>query len=357
MEKVQCILVGILVVLVCVFCGICILHRNRESTFTGLTDQAKTFLAGQKDIFPFRILCDQNRNFIPFVALTAFFRTAADRQRYKDFLSHGIHVIGYTSYKTFPKRISDDTGDNLTMEDTFDYTGNIHTWIVCFKNPMEYGFTSKNALLEMSESDFKDPEKNVENKDKQYDCIYSCLDDDENSCPMNGWNAVNRNFDLALKCFPIMVHEFNLQILVVGRRHCGLEEKYPGNITVVKMLPYNEFQDRLKSSRFLFIPNVYDASPRVVTEAISKDIPVLMNRNIVCGSKYITPKTGVLFTDQYDIRSSLKELMNGIAIGTFSPAQWWSQNYSRSKSGKKFRNFLHTVYPGTLDTATEVQFM
>ena len=33
-----------------------------------------------------------------------------------------------------------------------------------------------------------------------------------------------------------------------------------------------------------------------------KNIPILMNRNIVCGSKYINNETGEFFKDEYDIR-------------------------------------------------------
>jgi hypothetical protein len=360
MKKTKPFFVILLVVIILVL-SVCtsIYFWKKYSGFGNLTDQAKTFLENQKEIFPFRLLCDENRNYVPFVALTAFFRTDADRQRYKDFLSHGIEVIGYTSYKTFPKPISDGTGDQSTVEDPFEYTGEIKTWVVCFKNLEEYGFTNTNNLLEMSESDFKDPVPPPYSTNKQYDCIYSCLQDDDNSCPLDGWNAVNRNFNLALKCFPIMVKEFNLKILVVGRLHCGLEELYPNNITVVNMLPYHEFQENLKNSKFLFIPNIYDASPRVVTEAISNNVPVLMNRSIVCGSKYITPQTGVLFTDEYDIRGSLKkmnQLTTDISAGTVSPASWWSEHYNVSDSGTKFRNFLHAIYPGRLDTVKEVRF-
>jgi hypothetical protein len=72
------------------------------------------------------LLCDENRNFIPIVALTAFFRTQKDIDRYNTYIKKGLKVIGYTSYKTFPKPISDDSADNQTLNDTFQYT-NIKT--------------------------------------------------------------------------------------------------------------------------------------------------------------------------------------------------------------------------------------
>ena len=312
---------------------------------------SKSSFSSNKSIFPFRQLCNEKREIIPIVALTSFFRNDKDIQRYNDYISNGIIVIGYTSYKSFPKPISDDSLDKNTLDDTFEYTKKIKNWVCCFKNPINYGFTNYNNLLEMSESDFIDASSDI-GLDKKYDFIYNCLPDDANTCPLNGWNAINRNFNLALKCFPIMINEFNLKILVIGRLNCGLEELYKDNIEVIGQLPYNEFQNKLKESKYLFIPNIYDASPRVITEAISKNIPVLMNSSILCGSKYINYETGEFFTDEYDIRLSLKNLLNK----NISPKKWWEQNYSKSKSGIKFKNWLYNFYPDILKNTTEVLF-
>jgi hypothetical protein len=306
----------------------------------------------EQSLFPFRLLCNEKRELIPVVALTAFFRTDIDRKRYKEYVANGTKVIGYTSYKTFPKAIQDGTGDDENLKDTFKYTDEIKNWVCCFNDPSAYGFTDKNTLLEMSESDFRDVAPHT--TEKKYDFVYVCLQDEDNSCPLNGWNAVNRNFNLALKCFPIMVNKFNLKILVIGRLNCGLEEMYGDSVEVVGFLPWNEFQEKLRQSKYLFVPNVYDASPRVVTEAISQDLAVLMNRNIVCGSKYITPETGELFTDENDV----SEHINSMLGREMHPQEWWKQNYSVKASGVKFRNFLSSVYPDVpkIQSAQEVHF-
>ena len=85
----------------------------------------------------------------------------------------------------------------------FDYTANIKNWLCCFKDKKKYGFTDYNNIMDISESDFYDIDSDPK-LDKKYDFIYIC-NKDSDSCPLNGWNAVNRNFDLALKCFPIMI--------------------------------------------------------------------------------------------------------------------------------------------------------
>jgi len=339
-----------------IFIFFIILYIVINSTFspfgsTNTEDKRIKLLKDDTQHFPFRFLYDENHNLLPIVAITAFFRSPDDEKRYRNYVSNGIKVIGVTAYKTFPKPISDGTGDQGTVDDKFEYLKEIKDWLCCFKSPEHYGFNSSHNIIEMSESDFKDIDLS-ESSEKKYDFVYSCLEDDKNSCPANGWNYINRNFDLAQKCFPIMIDEFKLKILVIGRLNCGLEEKYKENIEVLGFLPYHEFQEKLKQSKYLFVPNIYDASPRVVTEAISKDIPVLMNRSIVCGSKYINNETGELFTDEHDLRYHLKRLLGR----NISPKKWWKEHYGYSSSGVKFKNFLNGIFPDIVGSIKEVHF-
>ena len=312
-----------------------------------------------KRIFPFRYFQDKNNQILPFVAICGFFRDEEARQKYIEYKRNGIHIFGITAYKTFPKKIMDGTGDGDTKNDTFDYLGNIKNWLCCFYHPNEYGFTNQHNILNMSESDFYNAEEEKEyevNVSKKYDFIYSCLKDDDH-CPLDGWNAVNRNFRLARECFKIMVNEYGLKGLVVGRIGCGLEEEFGGKIEVTDMLEFNVFQDKLRESRFLFVPNIYDASPRVIAEALIKNVPILMNRHIVCGSKYINHETGEFFNDEYDIRYSLDSLF--AKIEKISPRKWWKKNYSTDKMERKLRDFLNNAFPNTnaLDYVSHIKFV
>lgn len=306
--------------------------------------------------FPYRYLKDQDGRLLPIVTVTGFFRDQKTEDLYYEYINNGIKVIGVTAYKTFPKKITDPSEDKYHLSSSFDYVHNIKNWLCCMKNPDQYGFTSENKLIDISESDFYDVDDAPATK--KYDVIYSCLNDqdtEEKPCPADGWNAINRNFQLAQECFPIMIQEYGLKILVMGRTKCGLEERFGQNIETIDFLPYHEFQDKLRQSRMLFVPNIYDASPRVVAESIIKGLPVLMNRKIVCGTKYVNEETGELFTDQYDIRGALDNLLK--RMPTMSPKKWWSQNYGRKTAGKRFRDFLAECYPETIgQSVQEVYF-
>ena len=304
--------------------------------------------------FPFRYFQDSDSNLLPFVAVCGFFRDESAKQKYYEYIENGIHVFGITAYKSFPRIITDGTEGDYETNDDFDYTGNIKNWLCCFNRPHEYGFTDENNLIVMSESDFYDAQDATVTK-KKYDFIYVCLKDSTPNCPINGWNAVNRNFKLAKKCFPIMINEYGMNGLVVGRVDCGLEGIYGDKLEVTDMLEYHVLQERMSQSRFLFVPNIFDASPRVISECITKNVPVLMNKDILCGSKYITYETGEFFESEYDLRPALNKLLN--KMDSISPKEWWKKNYGTDKAEKKLRDFLNQAFPGPLSNIINVKFV
>ena len=334
-------------------------YLNAESkegmTSDELDEYVQIFNEKENRMFPFRYFTDENDRVLPMVAVTGFFREKAAEDLYNEYIENGIYVFGITAYKSFPNRdLMDPTEGEYERNDTFDYTGNIQDWLCCFNDPAANGFTEWNRTVDISESDFYNAEDDsVLSVPKKYDFIYIC-NKDSDECPLDGWNAVNRNFDLAKKCFPIMCSEFGLKGLVVGRENCWLEnEEYGSYLEVVGWLEWSDLQDKMREARFLFVPNVFDASPRVVAECITKNLHVLMNRKIMCGFKYINYNTGELFNDETDIRQALTNLLAKPAA--VSPKKWWSDNYSQDTSQKRLRDFLASAAP--LDDVERVKFI
>ena len=334
-------------------------NLNRESMKDSqeFEKYLNSFKEKENRIFPFRYFTDENDKVLPFVAVTGFFRDKKAEDRYNEYIKNGINVFGITAYKSFPNReLMDSTEGEYERNDTFDYVSKIRDWLCCFKNAEDNGFTDFNRLIDISESDFYDAENDsVLNIPKKYDFIYICNKDGDN-CPLDGWNAFNRNFELAKKCFPIMCSEFGLKGLIVGREDCGLEkEEYGKYLEIVGWLDWMTLQEKMRESKFLFVPNIYDASPRVVAECLIKNLQVLMNRNIVCGFKYINYYTGELFNNENDVRQALTNLLAKPA--KVSSKKWWSENYSQEKSQKRLKDFLAECYPGTLDNVKKVKFI
>ena len=290
--------------------------------------------------FPFRQLGDELDNKLPIICVTAFFRKDDHKKKYEKYLTNGMYMIGCTAYKSFPRKIYDVSEDRYHHRDNFDYTKNIRDWMCCLNlsyDSNRYGFTDWNRMIDISESDFYDvdPHHTV----KKYDFIYIC-NKDSDSCPADGWNTINRNFDLAKRCFPIMTEMGLKRGLIVGRVGCNLEKLYP-EFTITDFLQWKEMQQRMKESKFLFVPNIYDASPRVVAECLTKGLPVLMNRGILCGYKYINNHTGEFFTDHHDIGVSLESLIDRIDRHMYDTRKWWKDNYGVERSGERLRNFIY----------------
>jgi hypothetical protein len=334
-----------------------ILIFNKEAIYELFTNSKLelTFNNKENRIFPFRYFTDSQNKILPFVAVTGFFRDENAKKKYYEYINNGIHVFGITAYKSFPNREMLDESEGIyeRNEDDFNFTKNIKNWLCCFKDKEKYGFTNENNIIDISESDFYNAETDI-NTEKKYDFIYIC-NKDSDTCPLNGWNSINRNFDLALKCFPIMINDFKLKGLVVGRENCGLEEKYGDKIEVIGWLEWHVLQEKMRQSKILFMPNIYDASPRVIAECLTKNVSVLMNENILCGYKYINYETGNFFTDDIDLVPALTKLLD--RIDKISPRDWWLKNYSQEISYKKLRNFLADAFKDSLDNIDQVKFI
>lgn len=65
-----------------------------------------------------------------------------------------------------------------------------------------------------------------------------------------------------------------------GIKKCAIPESCHGKMIQTGYINQFKYFDYLKRSRFQFLPQVHDASPRVSTQALTYDVPMLMNRNI-----------------------------------------------------------------------------
>ena len=229
----------------------------------------------------------------------------------------------------------------------------VKAWLHCFRKPEDYIQTPTYLKDEpriylpnmlMTEADLKNPSEYKYDPDieKEYDFIYICLNDNSNCT--DGWQATARNWELAKKCLIVMCRDFNLKGLLVGRENCDITDFCEGLITVKNLLPYHEFQNELKKSRILLAPNIEDASPRVITEAMLYNIPVLVNYNILGGFHNVIPGvTGEFFTNENDIVESLNKILKNYDV--YTGREWYVKNRGRENSGKILAKFLIDTFP------------
>jgi hypothetical protein len=99
----------------------------------------------------------------------------------------------------------------------------------------------------------------------------------------------------------------------------------------------------VNQARWVFLPQVCDASPRVSTQGLVMNKPLLMNRNIMGGWKYLIPgQTGEFFHDMSDFKGSLRRILDNTRGGTspYRPLDFVKDNYGNAHSGKRLYDFV-----------------
>ncbi len=298
--------------------------------------------------FPFKNFRDDKGALINIILISAPFRTDDHEKMYEEYKNKGMHFCGISSYLDFPDYIINPHESRFHEERKHDYYKMVTTWIHCFRNPCPALKNSGLPLLLMSEADLKDhrgyykPDPAIQ---KEYDFMYICLDDDDTGKTCKpGWNWYNRNWDLAKKCLVVMCQKFNLKGVIMGRTNCEYTDLCSGIVKTMPFLPFHEFQKEMQKCRFLFAPNISDASPRVLTEALCYNMPILVNENIIGGWHNVVPGvTGEFFTDEFNIIPALEKITRNYA--TYQARDWYCNNRGQEIAGGQMAQFLKDNYP------------
>lgn len=290
--------------------------------------------------FPFKNILDEKNNRLNIILISAPFRTEQHEKIYEKLKERGLYFCGISSYLDFPKKIHNPFEDKFHETRGHNYAEMVQAWLYCFREiPMELSYL---PLLFMTEADLKDttsykPDPSIK---KEYDFIYVCLDDNDKCDP--GWQSYNRNWELGKKCLEVMCSQFRLKGIIVGRNNCKFTDSCTGIVKTLPLMPFHEFQREMQKCRFIFAPNISDASPRVLTEAMCYNMPVLVNYNIVGGWHNVIPEvTGEFFTNEVDIIPALKKILSI----DYHPREWYEKNRGHQISGGKLAEFLKKQYP------------
>jgi hypothetical protein len=209
-------------------------------------------------------------------------------------------------------------------------------WCHCFRDPDAYLPPGLPRLLLSSGSDFTDVERVTrlggweDAPVKRWDLIYSCLP--------NWFNDLQKNWNLGRACVERLAEELNLRILLVGRHEAADVPRHP-NIEVRPQLGWTELLACTARSRMAFLPNELDASPRVLTEALVLDVPVLVNTNILGGWKYVNEDTGRFFTDEYDVVAAAEQVL----AMPVRPRDWYLEHSGPENSAPRLAEYLRRL--------------
>jgi len=246
-----------------------------------------------------------------------------------------ILFMGISSYNDYP----------LGTEFVNTFPGFLHM----MREP-EKAFPKHVKTILMSQSDFSLPEfpQRDYSIPKKYDFTYSASDCDVET-DGQGWCGWSKNWTFVRKALDVMCSpEFNLRGVLVATKNKANTRAYSlpaackgKMIQTTYLKNQQDYFNYLKNSRFAFLPQVHDASPRVSTQALAADVPILMNYHIMGGWKYINDKTGEFFHDMSDFKESLRKILKNSEIpDRYEPQKWVREHYGNERSGKRLFDFV-----------------
>lgn len=212
-------------------------------------------------------------------------------------------------------------------------------WFHPFKNPDDYWPKGTQGCL-MSESDFIDPMfvPCLPKAKAKWDYFYFTI---------GGGDGVDfKGFKVFLNMVPHL-HSAGLSgvVVVYGKHNKTAKSSYvfmkDHNIKIIRnALSYTEVGGMMSRCRFGIFPNIVDCSPRMLTESIVRNVPVLVNENILGGWKYINENTGVFFN-----KSNIKEGIQKVLHSKFDPRNDFMSKYGFINASAKFAEVLASRWP------------
>jgi hypothetical protein len=264
-------------------------------------------------------------------------------------MAAGHRLIGFTHYGPFPlySEAYDNRARGRPAEEGWQRpeVRACEAWAHCFRDPGRYLPPGPPRMF-ISGSDFVNEETAWQagcpggRPGKRWDLVYSCLPT---------WlNELQKNWDLGRACV-LRLASAGLRIAVAGRAGVPGLPPHP-NIDYLPQLPWETFMQVTASCRVAFLPNWWDASPCVITQALAVDVPVLVNRRILGGWKYVAAQTGAFFDDESDVVEAFFSILDG----DLHPRDWLREaGYGLGASARRLAAELRALGgPGSVDDLT-----
>jgi len=286
--------------------------------------------------YPFQPVRTERGQLVNIILVRSPFRSQKQRDLYQQYKDE-ILFIGICSFEDFPLPPPNPFSAKFPAD---EYVGLFPGFLHMFREP-EKIFPSHVKLLLMSQSDFALPQFR-QPEAKKYDFVFSGTDQDvHNDCV--GWSSFAKNWSFVKESLEVMCGEFGLTGVLVatkdkqGRKACTIPSSCEGKVTQTSFLDQRDFFSFVRQSRFAYVPQVHDASPRAAAQALALGTPVLMNWNLIGGWKYVNKNTGEFFHDMSDFRTALRRIMSK---HDYDPHKYMTEHYGDEIAGVKLKQFI-----------------
>eukprot|EP00937_MAST-01D_sp_MAST-1D-sp2_P004945 g4945.t1 len=261
--------------------------------------------------------------------------------------------LGISSFEDYPLPSGNPFSEPFAPD---RYAGLFPGWLHMFRpERARRVFPPHVKLLLMSQSNFAlpayPPRTDQDRLAAEFDFTYSGSDQDVASDCV-GWSSFAKNWTLVKQALAVMCGEYRLRGVLVatkdktGTRACTIPDSCRGLMLQTTYLDQRQYLDYVRRSRFQFLPQVHDASPRTAAQALALDVPVLMNAHISGGWKYVTEahgETGEFFHGMGDLRAVLDRLLakaKQAGPGAYAPQRWMRAHYGDELAGPRLLRFV-----------------
>ena len=222
---------------------------------------------------PFQSAVDESGQFVNIIFVHMMFYEDFHEQLFHKF-KHEILFLGIMSRDTFPY----PSPNPWSLQFPHDkYIGMFPGWLNMYREN-RINFPDHVKVIQMSQSDFDLPDidfqqEQMEGKHlKKYDFAYatSGVDIGNGSCDCFVAFVKNWTF-LRDHALDVMCGEFGLTGVLIATkdettgRTCDIPQSCKGRVVQTPLLSPDEVWNYIRESRFLMLPQVFDASPRVAT--------------------------------------------------------------------------------------------
>jgi glycosyltransferase involved in cell wall biosynthesis len=276
-----------------------------------------------RDRSPFLDVADARCRSIGWALVTAPITTGRHHRQLAQLSRDGYRFAGMPGYLSFPQ------GNEA---DVRDYSQLCEAWCHCFREPDRFLPSDQPRAL-ISHSDFTDPQRVSPQRfrrqpcgELKYDFLYVGA--------VAAWKQEAKGWPAAGPWIQRICDDLELRALVVG---APAQRRRPSaRVHFTTELEWQELLGRIAAARFVFVPNVNDASPRTVAEALCLNVPVVVNRSILGGWKYVNAFTGSFFDDENDVVQAVRRCLERPR----GPRRWFQANYGPYIAGRRLLRLL-----------------
>jgi hypothetical protein len=209
-------------------------------------------------------------------------------------------------------------------------------WLHVVHDPQYYFGNKPRMLLSGSDFQLEVSEKSLPLGStlnfKDYDVVYV-------NRGYHKYYDIAKNWTLGLKTLELLAKHTDLRLMYIGGHK--LPTHLQKRITSYPRLTQENFIPTLSRCRLMYVPSIVDASPRILTQALSANVGLVMNKGIIGGWKYINDDTGAFFEGFHDALEVITQTLERERAGKLRPRDW-IREYERDAQ-RKLQSFVEVL--------------